>query len=853
MPTVPYDDGVASVAPEASTPNDYLSSSAATPAAFGGQLAEGAQKLGQGAVTSAQFFNRVAADSAANDFQDFSTKLLHGDPNKMVTGPDGQQTPDTGYLGLRGRAALDQRPAVERALDDKIKELRGNLSSPDQQLEFDNFTRRYRSMTVERIGSHADGQATTWYTGVNTTTAKLAMDHISNNFDNPNEVAAGYHDLVSAYVKQAQLSGAQPGDPQYSEALSAARRDGLQAQLNAMAVKDPSRAMAILEKNRDIAGVKYDDMARTFRARANQQQGDDIAMQTLRESYQNNPSGATQAAVLTSAGAPYGISGSYLQRVHQLENPSNDPRENSAHAQGPFQFIPGTAAKYGLTDRNNFQQSAAAAAHLAADNRDALTHSLGRPPTDAELYLAHQQGAQGAALLLAHPNVRAGDLVGDAAIRQNGGDPNAPASAFTSLWTAKFNGAPTVATQSRKAAGYQTILAMSGISEEVRQHALTRFNQQVQADQIAQEQDEKARKLAADQAQSDLVSKIITGSNPGIIAEIANNPALSGPQKENLYDFATNHGGIEDPLSYGPGYTQTMNRIMAPADDPAKITSVEDVIRLRNQGQLTRKGAADLIQTMALIRKQPDQAGVATAKASILKYYQNQYGQSQSDLGGFLKPFKNQKGLDKFDREFVPAFEASYSKWVGQNKDPFEFLRDTKSLDALANRIYPPDQRARDTLQGGDNAGKPPPAPEGIEPSNWDKLMGSPPKGQVDGHAITAADWAKPLIWLRNNPTPENKAKFDKTFAPSGYTADYVLKQLPPAPFNDVTGAPAPPADAHASEPPPPTKPLLERIPQTLLPPSLRSGAHKEQPKPAPPAPNPLLQTGPVETLGIRG
>ena len=46
---VPYNEGVATVTPEASTPNDYLSSSAATPAAFGGQLAEGAQKLGQGA------------------------------------------------------------------------------------------------------------------------------------------------------------------------------------------------------------------------------------------------------------------------------------------------------------------------------------------------------------------------------------------------------------------------------------------------------------------------------------------------------------------------------------------------------------------------------------------------------------------------------------------------------------------------------------------------------------------------------------------------------------------------------------------------------------------------------------
>jgi hypothetical protein len=831
MAQVPYSEGVSTVAPEATTPNDYQSSSAATPDAFGAELAQGGEKLGQGMFTSAQFFGKVAADDASNQFQDYATKLLHGDPSKTIQGPNGPM-PDTGYLGTRGRATLDQRPQIEQGMDDKLKELRANLQSPEQQLEFDNFTRRYRSMVSERIGSHADGQATTWYSSVNTASAKLALDHISNNFDNKEEMAHGFEDLKSAYVKIAQLQGAQPGDPQFKEALDNAARDGLQAQLNAMAVHDPSRALAILDdpKNRAIAGVKYDDMARSYRARGEQQQGDDIANQTLRNSYQNNPPSGYQAATLTQAGAPYGISGSYLQRVHQLENANNDPRENSAHAQGPFQFIPETAAKYGLKDRNNFEQSADAAAHLAADNRDSLAQSLGRPPTDAELYLAHQQGAARASRLLSHPNVRAGDLVGDAAIRQNGGDPNAPASAFTSLWTSKFNGAPGLATQSRKAAGYQEILSMQGISEEVRQHAITRFNQQIQADQIAQEQDAKAKKEASDKAQSDLVSEIIRGAGPEVIQKIANNPVLEGPQKENLYKFATTDGGIEDPLSYGPGYVETMKRVMAPSDDASKITDFSEVIKLRNEGQLTRKGAADLIQTMQLIRKQPDQAGINTSKASQLEYYKNQFGLSQSDLGGFLKPFKNQKGLDKFNHEFVPAFESAYSDWVAKGKDPMEFLTNKQKLDDLMNRIYPADQRARDTLQGGESQGKAPPAPEGVEPKNWEKLVNSPPKGKnADGHDITPDDWAKPLTWLRNNPSPENKAKFDRYFAGTGYTADSVLKDLPPAPFVDVTGGPAPPADAHAFEPPPPSKPLLERIPQTLLPPKYRAGAEGEK------------------------
>jgi muramidase (phage lysozyme) len=275
MPQLNYNEGVAEVTPQATVPNDYQSSSAATPAAFGGQVAEGAQRLGQGALKAAEFYGQAAADDANNQYQDFSNKLLYGDPNKTVTGPDGKPMPDTGYFGMKGADALHARKDVEQQLDDKIREIRGNLRSPEQQLQFDNFSRRFRAMTAEKIGSYADQQTNVYATSTNTATAKLALDHISNNFENPKEISAGFQDLTTAYVKQAQLAGAKPGDPQFQEALNAAKRDGLQAQLNAMAVKDPSRALAILNKpeNRAIAGIKYDDMANSFRARADQQSG----------------------------------------------------------------------------------------------------------------------------------------------------------------------------------------------------------------------------------------------------------------------------------------------------------------------------------------------------------------------------------------------------------------------------------------------------------------------------------------------------------------------------------------------------------------------------------------------------
>jgi hypothetical protein len=778
MPANNPNAGIPSVDPAATAPDRYqrIDVSGNT---FGAQigaakekLGQGEEKLGAGLTTAGNFFGKVAADDASNQFQDFSTKILHGDPTKP--GPDGQ--PDLGYMGLRGEAALRARPDVEKQIDEKLKEIRGNLTTPDQQLEFDNFSKRYRANLSEKVGTHADGQATVWYQGVNTATSKLALDHISNNFDNPNEVAAGFADVAHAYVKNAQLAGASEGSPQIAEAVSMAKRDALAAQLNAMAVKDPSRAMAVLDKNREIAGVQYDNLAASFRSRAKQQQGYDVGDQVIKSTYTDRP--APNPAILTNAGAQYGISGGYLQRVHQLEGNGTSP----TGAQGPFQFIPSTAAKYGLKDPFNYEQSAAAAAHLAADNKVELTGALGRPPTDPELYLAHQQGATGAAKLLANPNVRAGDLVGDRAIRVNGGDPNQPAIAFTGMWTQKFNVAPQASTENRRADAYQKVLAIpeDQIDPDVRQHALTHISQTLSAQAVAEEQDAKAQKAKHDQIQSDFTRKIIMGQTQGIIGDIANS-GLPSEKMENLYKFATGEGGVSDPLLYGPKYTESLNRILAKPDDPSRINGPDEIIRQGATGELTHKGVGELLTTMDKLKKQPDQAGIATVKASQLKYYQSKMAIDDEMSAVTGKPFKNQKGLDVYNHEFVPAFEAAYSQWIAKGKDPMEFLSDSKQMDAIMDRVYPPARRAADAIGagGGGQDKTPVPPPEGVEAKPWGKLMGSPPN-KTDGTPWNQKDWSGAIGLLRQNPTPETIAAFNAKFGPSGYTAEDILKRVPP-------------------------------------------------------------------------
>ena len=148
-----------------------------------------------------------------------------------------------------------------------------------------------------------------------------------------------------------------------------------------------------------------------------------------------------EAAPVTGA-----IPDSYYSRLHQIENPRDVTTTNSAGATGKYQFIPATWNQFG--GGGNVHSDAdqeVAVRKYTQHNLDALTQALGRPPMQYELYLAHQQGAENAIKLIQNPNAKAGNISGNAAISQNGGDPNGPASAFVQHWARNFGGNTAVA------------------------------------------------------------------------------------------------------------------------------------------------------------------------------------------------------------------------------------------------------------------------------------------------------------------------------------------------------------------------------------------------------------------------
>lgn len=143
------------------------------------------------------------------------------------------------------------------------------------------------------------------------------------------------------------------------------------------------------------------------------------------------------------------VSDSYLQRLAQIESSGNPfARNPRSSAKGLYQFIDSTADQYGITapfgTPEYTQQETAAAREFAADNYRALERALGRPPTEGELYLAHQQGASGASNILSNPSAPAVDVVGRDAVVNNAGDPSMTAAEFAQLWTSKFDNGDTV-------------------------------------------------------------------------------------------------------------------------------------------------------------------------------------------------------------------------------------------------------------------------------------------------------------------------------------------------------------------------------------------------------------------------
>lgn len=171
--------------------------------------------------------------------------------------------------------------------------------------------------------------------------------------------------------------------------------------------------------------------------------------------------------------AENGLPQGFLERTAFIESKGNPNAKNpNSSAGGLFQQTDANAKDYGVTDRFDPVQSTDGAVDFAVDNMRILTAALGREPTGAELYLAHQQGGSGARALLSNGNANVVDVLTPVykgnreraaeAVRLNGGNVDMTAIEFASLWLDKFNNTKTTSPTAGTPANANAVASRSG-------------------------------------------------------------------------------------------------------------------------------------------------------------------------------------------------------------------------------------------------------------------------------------------------------------------------------------------------------------------------------------------------------
>jgi hypothetical protein len=267
---VPYSEGVPAVLPQETVPDDYQRIQT-RPDEFGMALNRGAEQLSQGAVSAAKVFGQIAADDAANKWQREADNLIWGTGQINSDG-----TLDRGYIGLSGEEALRARPALETQLDQLRQQYRDGLGSPEQNLQFDNFTRRYQSYLMSRAGAHAEEQSKVYGVSVNDAALANTERAIANNYNDDAQFKELREAQRLAAGKKAHLQGtSEPG------ALAEADSRAVQARLSgALAQRDFKAAQQIFEQY----GSLLDDKTRPAYANhiqsgADSALGDDLLRQ----------------------------------------------------------------------------------------------------------------------------------------------------------------------------------------------------------------------------------------------------------------------------------------------------------------------------------------------------------------------------------------------------------------------------------------------------------------------------------------------------------------------------------------------------------------------------------------------
>lgn len=347
----------------------------ANPAAFGAPVATAQGQIGQGLGQAGDI-----AGQRALAIQGLKNEATANDADVSFQTDLGKI--EDQFYSLRGREAAEAYPKFQSDVQALRKQYLGSMTNPMTANMLDQSLSYTMSRSMRQGGIFAGEQTRQWVSSSQLAKVGLLQDQIARHFNDDAYYATAKQGIRDGMKAAGETEGWSPEETQL-------RTDA---------------ELAKAQKNRE-----------------------DAALAALKGLPLDQ-----QAAALAHAPAVY------EDNIIQGESKGDIKAVNkSTGAAGLYQFIPSTAAQYGLSkadltnpDPKIQQKVHDAFVQFTEDNRKALMQGLGREPTNAELALAHQQGAAGALKLLQNPNALATDIVGKDAVIGNGGAANMSASQF---------------------------------------------------------------------------------------------------------------------------------------------------------------------------------------------------------------------------------------------------------------------------------------------------------------------------------------------------------------------------------------------------------------------------------------
>jgi soluble lytic murein transglycosylase-like protein len=364
--------GIPTILPDIRPPSDYQDINA-SPQSFGAQIGAATERAGiqteqsanqtaDTAISRQNYYNQIASDDAFNKLQKGYLDTTYGDPNDPTK---------PGFYSLRGQKAMDAYQPTIKSMSDLRDQISGDLPNDHVRLEFDIASRRLEMFTREAMGRHYDQQLNVYGVATNQASINNAAQASALDWNNPTTLNNSLFEAERGAFRKAQSAGADPDSPIYNQEMLQATSKVLKDTALARANSDPSGALGMINQYRDKMTAE-DYAALQFHLKG---KADDASAASAVQRYQNAPSQGVPSAplppseyqpIISSSAQQYGVPPELLTRMLSAENDFNPTGVSSAGARGIAQFMPETAAKYGVNP-DDPKSAIPGAAHYLAD------------------------------------------------------------------------------------------------------------------------------------------------------------------------------------------------------------------------------------------------------------------------------------------------------------------------------------------------------------------------------------------------------------------------------------------------------------------------------------------------------